>query len=359
MKGIHKVKRPLAGGGHSTHYYAWRGGPRIDAEYGTADFLAQWQAHCAAREKPTHHTGTFQTIITAYQQNHAFTKLADATRAGYIRHIKTIEQEFGDLPIAALSDPRIRAVFLDWRDKKGATNPRTADYAFAVLALIIAWAYDRREISANHCERPRRLYSNTRVDIIWTDADIAALLAAAPPHVALPFRLALDTGQREGDILSLTWAAYDGQALHIKQSKTKRRITIPLLAETRAMLDAAKSRRKTMMICETSRGTKWAKSKEGAFDGYKSSFDAAKEAAGIENLTFHDTRGTAVVRLGRAGCTIPEIASFTGHSPKDAENILARHYMASDRHIAESAVAKLEKHNARTKPVNGGVNGGK
>jgi len=68
--------------------------------------------------------------------------------------------------------------------------------------------------------------------------------------------------------------------------------------------------------------------------------------AGITGLTFHDLRGTAVVRLAIAGATVPQIATFTGHRPRDAEAILDAHYLGRDIQLAEAAVLKLE---ARTK----------
>jgi hypothetical protein len=113
LKGIHKVRRPLAGGGHSLHFYAWRGGPRIEADPDTPEFLAEWQRLTADRDKPVHHTGTLQELINAYQRSPAFTDLADATRKGYAFRIRKIEAEFGDLPIRAIPDPRTRGAMLD------------------------------------------------------------------------------------------------------------------------------------------------------------------------------------------------------------------------------------------------------
>jgi integrase len=63
-------------------------------------------------------------------------------------------------------------------------------------------------------------------------------------------------------------------------------------------------------------------------------------------LTFHDLRGTAVVRLAIAGASVPQIAAVTGHSLKDVEAILDAHYLGRDIQLAEAAVLKLE---ARTK----------
>jgi integrase len=53
-------------------------------------------------------------------------------------------------------------------------------------------------------------------------------------------------------------------------------------------------------------------------DGFRSSWGKAFDKARInEDLTFHDLRGSAVVRLALASATVPEIATFTGHSLKD------------------------------------------
>lgn len=353
LKGLHKVSRRLADGSKRMHFYAWRGGPRIEAQPGTAAFVEEFQRLTAGRDDPSkRYAGMFQQLINDYQRSPSFTDLAASTREGYARRIRKIETEYGDMPISAIDSPAFRGDILDWRDRLAKTGAREADYTFSVLARILSWAHDRRKISSNPAERPGRLSRGSRAHIVWTDAETEALIAAARPHVALPFRIALDTGQREGDILRLTWGAYDGHSLMVRQSKTSAHLAIPVTAELRAVLDAEKMRRgAALTICTTSRGQPW------TLDGYKTSFAKARAAAGIKGRTFHDTRGTAVLRLARAGCSIPEIYSITGHDPKSAEAILAKHYLSRDSALAISAVEKLEKHKARTQTVNRPVNG--
>ena len=62
----------------------------------------------------------------------------------------------------------------------------------------------------------------------------------------------------------------------------------------------------------------------------------------ILGLTFHDLRGSAVVRLALADATVPQIATFTGHSLHGVEAILDAHYLGRDVKLAEIAVMKLE-----------------
>ena len=347
MKGLHSVRKKLASGKVVVYHYAWRGGPRIEAPHGTPAFAAEFQRLTEARDKPAT-TGTLQDMINAYQRAPAFTDLANETRKGYVRRIRKVEAEFGTLPIAALSSPKARGVLLDWRDRLATTGRREADYTFAVLARILSWAADRGRIPRNPVERPGRLYSGSRAESVWSDAEIAALMAVAPPHVALPAVIAQETGQRLGDVLALPWGAYDGTALRLRQSKTGRHIIIPATDRLRLALDTTP--RRAVTICATTRGTSWTR------DGYQTAFDRAKRAAKISGRTFHDFRGTAVTRLAEAGCTIPEIAAITGHDPRFAEDILSRHYLSRSAALGESAIAKLERHRAGTISPNRSVN---
>lgn len=338
LKGVHRVRRRLAAGGFSLHFYAWRGGPKIEAEPGSEAFIAEWQRLTAGRDKPAHHTGTLQELITAYQRSPAFTDLAEVTRTGYVQRIRKIETQFGDLPLRALTDPRVRGDMLDWRD--GMKGKREGDYCLTVLARILSWSKDRGRITINPLERPGRLYSGSRAESVWSEGEVAALLAKASPAVAMPFLIALHTGQREGDILRLTWSAYDGQALQLRQSKTGRHVRVPVSAALKPVLDTAK--RIAVTICTTSRKQAW------TGDGFRASFTKTKAAAGIEGRTFHDLRGTAVTRLALAGCTVPEIATITGHDLKTVETILSKHYLSRDNALGESAIFKLDRHRAGT-----------
>jgi len=65
-------------------------------------------------------------------------------------------------------------------------------------------------------------------------------------------------------------------------------------------------------------------------------------AAGVSGVTFHDLRGTAVLRLFLAGGTEAEIATITGHSLRDVRSILDSHYFWRDPALAQSAITKLE-----------------
>jgi integrase len=165
---------------------------------------------------------------------------------------------------------------------------------------------------------------------------IEAFEAVASPELCLALTLGLHTGQRQGDLLTLTWKAYNGRALELTQSKGKRRVYVPCTKALKATLDGLP--RRTLHILIRAGGTPWTR------DAFKQAWRDAYAASGLTaDLHFHDLRGTAVTMLAEAGCTVPEIATLTGHSQTHAQKILDR-YLARTRTLAESAVAKLDEH---------------
>src|SRR5258708_33314559 len=220
LKGIHKVKAPLATGEIKTYFYAWRGGPQIKATPGTTEFVREYHEAYANVRQPR--AGTFMTIIARYKAAPEFTKLAASSRRDYLNYIKLIEDEFGDLPIAALADRRVRGEFKSWRDRY-ANTPRKADLAWTVLARILSFAKDRGIITSNPCERGGRLYVADRRDKIWSEQDIAAVLSVASDEIKLALILALWSGQRQGDRLRLPWSPYGSRYIRLRQSNGRRR----------------------------------------------------------------------------------------------------------------------------------------
>ena len=347
LPGVATVRKRLADGRVAVYHYAWRGGPRLPGAPGSPEFVAAYQQARAAR--PNRHAGTLGGLLIDYQRSETFAGLAPRTRRDYLRLLARIEAEWGDMPTTALTDRRVRGDLLAWRDRLATASRRQADYTLSTLALVLAWSVDRGLAPCNPLERPGRLYQAARAESIWTEDDEAAFRAAAPPHLALALTLAIETGQRQGDLLRLTWAAWDGTALRLRQGKTGRRVTVPATARLRAALEAAKARRgAAVTILTTSRGTPWTS------DGFRASW--GKVPCDLGRLTFHDLRGTAVTRLARAGCSVPEIATITGHALRDVGTILDAHYLSRDRTLADSAIAKLDQHRERTPPANRAAN---
>jgi integrase len=170
--------------------------------------------------------------------------------------------------------------------------------------------------------------------MIWLDEQIAAFMAVASEPLQRAHVMALETGQRQGDLLILPWSSYDGSWIRLRQKKTGARVNIPVTRRLRAVLDT--SPRVATTILTDRRGRPW---NEKTFREY---WVKASRKAGIIDLHFGDLRGTTVTRLAEAECTNAEIATITGHSMRDVARILDRYLARTDK-IALTAIAKLER----------------
>jgi integrase len=356
LKGINWIKRRLADGTVKVYPYLGRGRGAVRLEGGrdspeeVARLIVSYDR--AKSERRKRHQDTFKGIIAAYMSSPAFTGLRQRSRTGYQRLIRMIEDAFGDLPIAALNDPGITKDFLEWRDSMAAT-PCQADYAWRILMRIISWGRGRAMTTYRPPERVEALYYSDRSDLIWEDCHIERFMARAPKPLQWALIMAAETGLRQGDLTLLPWSAYDpSPSQHAplgwirtvpSKSITRRRprgraVRIPVTRRLRALLDELWARRKGPLILTNSDGRPWKNSRT-----LSQRFGAASDMAGIEGLTFHDLRGTAVTRLNEAGCTPQEIQPITGHSLESIYRILERYGARTDA-LAGAAIHKLEKH---------------
>jgi integrase len=337
--GVHTVKKRLASGAIKEYRYAWRGGPRMKSEPDTREFALELMR--LTRDRNTVKEKGYRNVrwlIAQYRQSPVFLKLKTVTREDYERHLLEIDADFHDLPLDAVSDTGMRAEFVAFRDRFAKT-PRRADLILSVLRRLFTFALDKEWIKRNPLERVESLSSGTRRDEIWTDAEIGAFKAEAPEYMTRALLLALWTGQRQGDLLRLTWKAYDGTHISLVQSKTRRRVRVKVSSELRSALTAAKAINDAQKVPAATILT------NGAGQPWKTGFKGMwRKTAGANGKTFHDLRGTFCTLAYRNGASFKEIAEASGHSEKEAERIIRTHYLAGD-----TVIEKLE---ARTKSVN-------
>ena len=126
------------------------------------------------------------------------------------------------------------------------------------------------------------------------------------------FVLALHTGLRRGDLLSLRWSHVDlgSGRIRLVTGKTKERVDIPISAECRAALEELRTRRvpETDLVMLTGFGHPLPITSVVRY------FAIAKRLAGITRpFRFHDARHSFGSRLGSAGVTLQVIARAYGH----------------------------------------------
>jgi integrase len=359
IKGWFTTYKNLKKGDRAEYHYHRATGMRLHGKPGSPEFIADF----AAAEKLIRDrlAGTLNGLVRAYTLSVEFEqKLAASTQTEYRRLLRAVEAEFGDMPLAAIDDPRVRKDFLDWREKVARNSgEREADNRLSVISAMLTWAVDRGQITANHLRGFKRLYHADRSEIIWLPEQIAAFMKVAPIEMQRALILGLHTGQRQGDLLRLPWSAYDGKCIKLRQGKARRGnklgplIEIPCTSALRRMLDEME--RISPLILTTKTGQSFKKRY------FVRSWNEALQNAGLDKilmagsdepieLHFHDLRGTAVTLLSEANCTPQQIATITGHSLKTVHRILER-YLARTRGLAEQAIFNFEN-SPRTKFAN-------
>jgi len=368
LKGVFPTYKTLRDGTRRTYWYHRATGRRLNGEPGSPEFIVD----LAVAEKTMRDrlAGTFNNLVRGYTLSAEFEGgLAPSTKAEYRRILTKAESEFGEMPIAALDDPRVRRDFMDWREKVARTSgEREADNRLSGISAMLTWAVERGHITANHLRGFKRLYHVDRSEIIWLPEHVAAFMAVAPIEMQRAMILALHTGQRQGDLLRLPWSAYNGSTITLRQGKARHGrfpappVIIPCSAALRRMLDAMD--RTSPLILTTKTGQSFKKRY------FARLWDETATAAGLENITlpaldqpvrlhFHDLRGTTVTLLSESGSNPQQIATITGHSLKTVHRILER-YLARTSGLAEQAIFNWEN-SERTKFANAltAIEGGK
>lgn len=332
LPGIHRVRRKLSDGSYRVHHYAWRGGPKLSGEPGSAEFIASYhEAHRKRREPVADAPQTLGDAITRFKRSGDYTSRSQATRREYARYLDMIRAEFGDAPLAAFQNPQMRGEIKAWRDEMRDT-PRKADYAVATLKRLLSWCMDNGELSANPAAKLGRLHRADRSAEVWTDEDFAKLEKVAHIRIVWLARFAGLTGLRRSDLCAVTYAADKGAYLDLTTSKTRARIIVPVLPELRELMDA---------MPETSgpiiRGVRGEALTPA---GVSANIGKAKRRAGIKKR-LHDLRGTAVTRLALAGLDDREIAAIVGWTTDQVAQV--RRYYVNAESVALAAAAKLAR----------------
>lgn len=220
-------------------------------------------------------------------------------------------------------------------------QPASVNRELEVLSKIFSMAADNNIIANNPCRKVKKFrQDNQRERYLLADEEKRLLDACTGPREYLRpiIILAVNTGMRRGDLLSLTWQQVDFERGLIfvpnRKAGEGRGHHLPMNSAVRAELVALSLKRRKgeriFGVVEIKRA--WA---------------TACRLAGITGLRFHDLRHTAATRLADAGADAFTIAAILGHS---SIQMSARYTHATDerkRRVLEAIAVK-----AAVKPEN-------
>ncbi len=276
--------------------------------------------------------GTFNALIAAYKASPEFAKKATRTKKLNEGHLGIIAQMWGPLLVNGVRPKHV----LELRDAF-ADTPRKADQLVALLSVIIGWGVPRDYADNNPCREISKL-ADSEGWAPWQWTDITYAREHLKPHLWWAAALALYTGQRQGDVLAMSWNRITDGGIELRQEKTGKALWLPLHRDLRSILDEIPKR--SPRILTNARGIPWASGFKAAWQAQMNepTFSTFRE----RRLVFHGLRKSAVVMLLEAGCTDAEVAAITGQS-RD----MVAHYslMVNQRRLAASAILKWEAAN--------------
>ena len=227
------------------------------------------------------------------------------------------------------------------RERMKRTGATVNRYLASLSACLSYGVKTLQWIERNPCmqiEKPEE--SKGRVRYL-TDDERVSLLAACKPHrdLYLAVVLALSTGARQGEIMTLRLSQIDFKRQVITLNKTKNGETrsLPLVSTAFTLLQE-RARVRNLKDDRVFPPTDAAKKAE-CLD-LRQPWEKALKAADITDFHWHDLRHTAASYLAMSGVSLVEISKILGHRTMQ---MVSRYSHLSDGHI----VATGEKLAAR------------
>ena len=250
---------------------------------------------------------------------------------------KLLSQETNRFAVPATGDPEQDSQ----RPRRKRTGPAVNRY-HAALSACLAFGVKRLQwLERNPCERVAKSKENTGRVRFLSDDERVRLLNACRPHddLYLAVLLALTTGARQAEVMSLRWGQIDfkRQVITLHETKNGDRRGLPLVGEAFALL---KRRSKVRDLKDDCIFPPTARAKKAECLDLRQPWEKALKAAGIMDFHWHDLRHTAASYLAMSGVSLVEISKILGHRTMQ---MVSRYSHLSDGHI----VATGEKLAAR------------
>jgi integrase len=265
-------------------------------------------------------------IARRFEASAKFARYSKSVQYDYMRSYRRTEVHkvdsramFGDLKIKQITRQVAYRLYEFFLARHGVTQAqhvvRAWQAAFNYASLVIPRVTDnpfaKMKKVIPRCRRQR--WSHEQLEAFAKKAD-----EMGAPSVGLCAMMCMELMQRPGDILNLTWGAYDERrgAWYIRQTKRDVEVWVPptekltaALAPAReqALARAAGGNIAGCLVCPTLRGKRWNKS------DLSKKVRVIRRAAGVpEYLQLRDLRRTAATEGASAGATAAEMMAVGG-----------------------------------------------
>ncbi len=256
-----------------------------------------------------------------------------------------IAPEIGELPMHRIGPLHLESIRRELKKKERA--PATIKHVLGLTCAIFNFARRQRlwigENPVHGIIMPKLDNKRTRYFTHEQANQIIAYLRPRRPYLADMAALALYTGCRLGEILSLRWGAVDlgRQTITLTRTKGKRTRVVPLGREALALLSGMKAGGPRDLVFSND-GKPWCRATMSR------SFLDVMTALGFnvrgmdpkERMSFHSLRHTFASWLREAGADLSVIRDLLGHSSV----VVTERYSHVSAKATRAAVTALDAH---------------
>ena len=188
---------------------------------------------------------------------------------------------------------------------KATTQPATVNRELALLKHMYSKAIEWGKYEENPAKKVKLLKGEVkRVRFLMPD-DVQKLLSNCADHLKPIVTVAVHTGMRKGELLSLNWdqVNFEQGIISLLDTKNHKRRDISMNETVKATLTGME--RKGSYVFSAEDG--------GSFGDVRRSFETALRRSGIQDFRFHDLRHTFASNLVMESVDIMTVKELMGH----------------------------------------------
>lgn len=281
---------------------------------------------------------TLADLLSRYEAEVTTTKRGADRERYKLRVIRA--HELSSLSLAKLTAAAV-ARYRDDRLKKVQGNTVRRELAILQHCLEIA----RREWSTPLNTNPVQSITipepgkarNKRLEKEEGDKLRRAIGLAHPWYLRPLIDLAVETGMRRGELLSLLWSNVnlDRRTAHLPVTKNGHPRTVALTPQAIVVLKALpRTEARVFPVSGNAVRLAW---------------ERLRKRAGVPDLRFHDLRHEAVSRFFEMGLSVPEVASISGH--RDPRMLMRYTHLRPEAVAERLAKLQREEHSKAAQPL--------
>lgn len=260
-----------------------------------------------ARRTQTHGSGSMPELIDRVLVHHC-KKLSPNTQSQYRIAGEKLKKFMAEFSPEEVKSKHVAAIKLHLAD-----TPNMANRVLSVLRIVFQYAVEWQLCDSNPCVGIKRHDEAKRSRYI-TDAEYAAIYAAAPPRLQVIMDLLYLTGQRIGDVLRIRHADITADGIAFTQQKTNASLLLSWSPDLRAAVERARKLNgnlRALTLLHNRRG------KTPDYSTTKIQWNKAREKAGVKDAHIHDLRAKSLTDAKQQGFNPQTLAGHTSEAMTD------------------------------------------